>query len=115
MGVCSADAGTYLQTNLVSDIPGLAALTDLNLQNTWGVSFLPGTPFWISNQATNTASLYVVTGATAVSTPNFFPGNTVGIPTTGTPEGPTGQVSNPGSSFSIDGNPGDLACSCRPI
>ena len=105
-GAMSAEAATYVQTDLVSDISGLGAITDPNLVNTWGVSHLPGSPFWISNQGTNTTSLYTVTGSTGVSTPNLFPGNTVAIPTTGSgPQGPTGQVANPGTSFGITGGP----------
>ncbi len=105
-GARLAEAATYLQTNLVSDIPGLATLTDPNLTNTWGVSHLPGSPFWISNQGTSTSSLYTVTGSTGVSKPNFFPGNTVDIPTSGVgPQGPTGQVANSGTSFGIAGGP----------
>ncbi len=105
-GAGLAEAATYLQTNLVSDIPGLATLTDPNLTNTWGVSHLPGSPFWISNQGTSTSSLYTVTGSTGVSKPNFFPGNTVDIPTSGVgPQGPTGQVANSGTSFGIAGGP----------
>jgi len=105
-GARLAEAATYLQTDLVSDIPGLATLTDPNLTNTWGVSHLPGSPFWISNQGTSTSSLYAVTGSTGVSKPNFFPGNTVDIPTSGVgPQGPTGQVANSGTSFGIAGGP----------
>ena len=37
------------QTNLVSDILGLAKLTDPDLTNAWGVSFGPTSPFWISD------------------------------------------------------------------
>ena len=52
-GALCAGAGTaqaqFQQTNLVSDIAGLAAIEDPNLKNTWGVSNLPGSPFWISN------------------------------------------------------------------
>jgi uncharacterized protein (TIGR03118 family) len=104
-GAWRAEAG-FLQTDLVSDIPGLGMITDSNLMNTWGVSHLPGSPFWISNQVTDTASLYTVTGSTGVSTPNLFPGNTVAIPTTASgPQGPTGQVANPGTSFNITGGP----------
>ena len=33
-----AEAGPYVQTNLVSDIPGLATLTEPKLVNPWGVS-----------------------------------------------------------------------------
>jgi hypothetical protein len=41
--------GTVLQTNLVSDLPGVAAVTDPNLVNAWGVSESGGSPFWISD------------------------------------------------------------------
>jgi hypothetical protein len=51
-----------VQTNLVSDIPGFAAITDSNLVNPWGSSLSPTSPFWISNQGTNTSTLYAVTG-----------------------------------------------------
>jgi hypothetical protein len=39
-----ADAAIYVQTNLVSDIPGLAEATDPHLVNPWGVSFRAGSP-----------------------------------------------------------------------
>src|SRR6478736_5255673 len=64
----------FKQTNLVSDVSGLATITDPNLVNTWGVSNLPGSPFWISNQGTSTTSLYSVTGSTGVAAANNFPG-----------------------------------------
>src|SRR5262245_59560001 len=38
----------YVQTNLVSDLPGVAMLRDTNLVNAWGVSFTPTSPFWVS-------------------------------------------------------------------
>ena len=53
----------FVQTNLVSDIPGLAAITDAELINPWGVSHSPTSPFWISNQGNNTTTLYAVTDA----------------------------------------------------
>jgi len=43
----AADAAIYVQTNLVSDIAGLAMATDPHLVNPWGVSFIVGNPFWI--------------------------------------------------------------------
>jgi uncharacterized protein (TIGR03118 family) len=105
-GARLAEAATYIQTDLVSDIPGLATLTDPNLTNTWGVSHLPGSPFWISNQATGTASLYTVTGSTGVAAANLFPQNFADIPPgAGLGLGPTGQVANPGTSFGISGGP----------
>jgi uncharacterized protein (TIGR03118 family) len=92
----AADATIYVQTNLVSDIPGLATLTDPNLVNPWGVSFLPSSPFWVSDQGNNLATLYSVQGSTDVSFPML---REVDIPTTASgPQGPTGQVSNTNAS-----------------
>jgi uncharacterized protein (TIGR03118 family) len=48
----------YQQTNLVSDIPGLALHTDPNLRNSWGTSTGPGLPIWVSDNATGAATLY---------------------------------------------------------
>ena len=49
VGALSVGAGAaqaqFKQTNLVSDVSGLATITDPNLVNTWGVSNLPGEPF----------------------------------------------------------------------
>jgi uncharacterized protein (TIGR03118 family) len=100
----AADAAVseeYPQTNLVSDIPGLATLLDPHLVNPWGVSFRLTSPFWISNQGDDTATLYRVTGSTDVSSVPLV----VHIPTTPEigPEGPTGQVSNTNpDSFILD-------------
>src|SRR5436190_9796434 len=73
----------YLQTNLVSNIPGLAQSTDPNLKNPWGVSFSATSPFWVANAASNTSTLYSGTGSTVSATVVSVPG------------GPTGTVSNP--------------------
>src|ERR1700751_1708275 len=58
----SADTGiagrSYVQTNLVSDIPGLAAHMDPNLKNPWGTSVGPGTPIWVSDKHAGLATLY---------------------------------------------------------
>jgi hypothetical protein len=70
----------FVQTSLVSDIAGLAAVTDANLKNPWGFSHSPTSPFWASNQVTNTSILYAVTGKTTVVTVPFV----VAIPTTST-------------------------------
>jgi uncharacterized protein (TIGR03118 family) len=86
----------YVQINLVSDIPGLAPVTDPGLVNPWGVSFIPpslfpgGTPFWVSNQGSNTSTLYAATSPTSVSKAPL----TVSIPPKARVNGPTGQVSN---------------------
>src|SRR5947199_2678228 len=61
--VASAGGGgiatrSYVQTNLVSDIPGLAAHTDPNLKNPWGTSVGPGSPIWVSDNHAGAATLY---------------------------------------------------------
>ena len=104
----AADAATaiYVQTNLVSDISGLATATDPHLVNPWGVSFIAGNPFWISDQGSNVTTLYSVTDSTVVGSP--VPVFTVNIPPTGGP-GPTGQVSNTNAqSFHLTA-PGDTS------
>jgi uncharacterized protein (TIGR03118 family) len=96
---CTLSAGTlYQQTNLVSDVPGLAAVTDPNLKNPWGVSFSQTSPFWISDQGTNVSTLYDGAG-------NIVP-LVVSIPNIGLPPGPTGQVNNGTSGFVLpNGSP----------
>jgi uncharacterized protein (TIGR03118 family) len=76
-----------VQTNLVSDIPGLAVTTDPNLVNPWGISNSATSPYWISDQGTHRSTLYNGAGtATALI---------VSIPSVGSPSGPTGQIAVP--------------------
>src|SRR5580704_17506138 len=99
-GVANVDG--FSQTDLVSNMPGLAKTTDSSLVNPWGVSFANGSPIWISDQGTQTSPLFSVTGSTGVSGPLF----TVNIPPAGV-SGPTGQVGNAsGSGFDV-GNGGN--------
>jgi uncharacterized protein (TIGR03118 family) len=49
---------SYVQTNLVSDVPGLAEHTDPNLKNPWGTSVGPGSPIWVSDNHAGAATLY---------------------------------------------------------
>jgi uncharacterized protein (TIGR03118 family) len=87
-GVANAADG-FTQNNLISNMPGLAATTDSNLVNPWGVSFANGSPIWISDQGTRTSILPGVTGSTGVTKTPFA----VNIPPMGA-AGPTGQVAN---------------------
>jgi uncharacterized protein (TIGR03118 family) len=107
----SSHASTYVQTDLVSNIAGLAAVTDPDLINPWGVSFISASssssPFWVSDNGANAATLYSVTGSTGVAKVPL----TVDIPTTASgPQGPTGQVSNTNASSFIlsDGTSADF-------
>src|SRR5580658_6546826 len=89
----------FMQTNLVSNTAGAAMTTDPQLLNPWGISFLPGQDFWISDNNSGTSTLYdnngnkdtalVVTIPAATKNPN---GNC-------NPGCPTGTVANAGSGF----------------
>jgi uncharacterized protein (TIGR03118 family) len=84
----------YAQTNLVSNIPGLAAFTDPDLQNPWGISFSNTSPFWISDNGTGLSTLYNGNGvksALVVSIP---------LPAGGL-SAPTGQVFNSAGAFQL--------------
>ena len=106
----------YVQTNLVSDIPGLATITDPLLSNPWGMSRSATSPFWTSNQGSTSSTLYAVTGTTNVSkVTGVNAQGFVGIPvTTGGAQGPTGQVNN-GNTASFQLTPGDPSTSARFI
>ena len=97
----TARAATYLQTDLVSDLSAVGAkITDSSLKNPWGLSFLPGSPIWVSDQGTQTTALYNVTGGLNVAKNAGLP--SVAIPPSGA-AGPTGQVANGGSGFGVTG------------
>ena len=81
----TSTSGPVLQTNLVSDLPGVAAATDPNLVNSWGISESSGSPFWISDNNSGLTTLYQVPGAG--STPVSINPLVVNIPT---PVSPTG-------------------------
>ena len=86
----------FNQTNLVSDLPGVALNTDPNLVNPWGISFSRTSPFWIANNGSGTSTLYNGAG-----TPQSL---VVTIPSAGAGAGsPTGTVFN-GTPANFGGN-----------
>jgi uncharacterized protein (TIGR03118 family) len=82
-------ASAYAQFNLVSDLPGMAPVTDPNLVNPWGMSSSGTGPIWVSDNGSDVSTLYNGAG-------QRFP---VASPLVVTiPDGaPTGQVHNPTS------------------
>ena len=87
-------AQQYKQTNLVSDISGMAPLTDPNLKNPWGLTRSSSSPWWVSNNNSGTSTLYTGAGAAVpingtgfvtIPPPGFAPG---------TQSTPTGVVFN---------------------
>jgi len=86
----------YLQENLVSDLPGLAANTDPDLANPWGIASSPTGPLWVSDNGTGLLTIYNSSG---IKQPLVV---TVPPPAGGTPPAaPTGQVFNSTNSFNL--------------
>jgi uncharacterized protein (TIGR03118 family) len=71
----------YSVHNLVGDAAGAATAADSSLVNGWGLSAGPTTPWWVSNNGTNTSTLYTGAGAKQALT-------------VAVPGGPTGTVFN---------------------
>jgi uncharacterized protein (TIGR03118 family) len=87
-------ANAYVQTNLVSDTPGLAPVTDPNLIAPWGISESTTSPFWISNEGTGTSTLYNGSGTITPLVVTIAGGAKSPKPTQ-----PTGQVQNSTTGF----------------
>jgi len=88
----AAETNAYVQHNLVSDGFLSADHTDANLVNAWGLTSLPGSPWWVADNGTDVSTLYTADGTPrplVVSVPNA----------------PTGAVSNTGSDFVVGSGP----------
>jgi uncharacterized protein (TIGR03118 family) len=79
---------TYLQHNLVSDLPGVADHTDPNLVNPWGIASGPTTPFWMAANRTSVSTIYDGNGVQARAA----------VPI---PGAPTGVVFNSTTDFAM--------------
>jgi uncharacterized protein (TIGR03118 family) len=84
----------YVQENLISDLNGVARITDPNLVNPWGLAAGPSTPLWIADNGTDVSTLY--TGGVHESIPKILP-LVVAIPG----GAPTGLVFNATTDFVI--------------
>ncbi len=82
----NVSTGFYQETNLVSDLPGVAAVTDPHLVNPWGISLSSTSPFWVADNGTGVSTLYdgqgqpiplVVTIPSSASSPVSLPTGTV--------------------------------------
>jgi uncharacterized protein (TIGR03118 family) len=89
-------ATAFVAKALVADGAGVAATEDANLVNAWGLVFGPNDPVWISNNGTNTSSLYDGNG-TNEKLLVALPANTTSVPFE-----PTGIVSFDPTHFPND-------------
>ena len=81
----------FHQTNLVSDQPGVALITDPDLVNAWGIAFGPTTPFWVADNVSGKSTLY--RGDVTAATPPV-PFTKLGLIVTIPGGSPTGMVWN---------------------
>jgi uncharacterized protein (TIGR03118 family) len=102
-GILSAVAQTnsYQQTNLVSDMAGVANNTDPKLINPWGISFFPGQPFWIADNNSGYSTIYDANGISMAPSPVLIPAP----PGDASPATPTGTVINQTAGFKVGGFP----------
>ncbi|HKS75037.1 MAG TPA: TIGR03118 family protein [Terriglobales bacterium] len=96
----AAQSNAYQQTNLVSDIAGMASHTDPKLINPWGISFFPGQPFWVADNNSGFSTLYDATGASQQPTVLIPPPNGSTASST-----PTGTVANSTGGFVVGSGP----------
>ena len=92
-----APGSAYRQTNLVTDVPGLAPVLDPLLVNPWGISLTGTSPFWVANNGSSTSTLYRGdVGAVPLAQPTPPGLRSITIPPTTPPPGslPTGTVAN---------------------
>ncbi|HUS13295.1 MAG TPA: TIGR03118 family protein [Pyrinomonadaceae bacterium] len=99
-----APGSAYIQTNLVSDSPGVAPVQDPLLVNPWGISLTASSPFWVANNGTSTSTLYrgdVPPGSPFIKNPGFaritIPG---GLPTGTVANGVASEFVLPGACAS---------------
>jgi uncharacterized protein (TIGR03118 family) len=101
LGTGLARANDFAQTNLVSDVSGLAAHTDSVVQNAWGLSHGPNTPFWVSDAGTDMSTLYDGTGAAFPPPPSGPLHVSIPGPAPHVPAVPTGNLFNSSSGFAL--------------
>jgi uncharacterized protein (TIGR03118 family) len=85
----AAERNSYTVSPLVSDQPGVAAQTDPNLVNAWGLTSGPTTPWWVSDNGTQKSTLYR-------GSDGAIQGLVVAVE-----GGPTGTVFNPTAGFAL--------------
>jgi len=93
-------SANYIQVNLVSNIPGTAAVTDPQLVNAWGMASSSTSPWWVSDNGTGVATLYNGNTGVKQGLVVTIPPEAGGTP----PSAPTGQVFNSTTGFILPGS-----------
>ncbi len=105
LGGADLAGGALHETDLVSDQPNVAKHQDSHLVNSWGLAYLPTSPFWIADNGAGTLTLYVSNGDPFPTQPSDPLVVTVPPPKGGAgPATPTGLVANTGPGFVVSEN-----------
>jgi uncharacterized protein (TIGR03118 family) len=102
-GLWAQQAG-YSQTNLVSNVAGVATTTDTQLVNPWGISVLPGEDFWIADNNSGVSTLYDQNGNKDTGLVVTIPGATSNPNGNCSPGCATGTVANGSGSYFSGGS-----------
>src|SRR5271169_6386247 len=94
----------YSQTNLVSNVTGVATTTDPQLLNPWGISVLPGEDFWISDNNSGVSTLYDQNGNKDTGLVVTIPGARSNPNGNCSPGCPTGTVATASGSYFSGGS-----------
>jgi uncharacterized protein (TIGR03118 family) len=102
--ILRAQQAGYSQTNLVSNVAGLATTTDSQLLNPWGISVLPGQDFWIADNNSGVSTLYDQNGNKDTGLIVTIPGASSNPNGNCSPGCPTGTVANPNGTYFAGGS-----------
>jgi uncharacterized protein (TIGR03118 family) len=101
------DSILFSQTNLISNLPGMANIQNPNLLNAWGIAFAPAGDFWIN---TNDNGLSLLVDGTGAANPKL-PAVTVPLPPpplradiNPKASAPTGIIANLSGGFAVPGS-----------
>jgi len=89
----------YKQTNLVSNVSGIAKTTDSQLLNPWGVAFAAGQDFWVADNNSGFSTLYDGQGNKDMGLIVTIPGASHNPNGNCSPGCPTGVVANGNGSY----------------
>jgi len=93
---------TFRQTNLESDVPGMAMFTDPDLVNPWGISSSRTSPMWVSDNGMGVTTLYRGDGVKLALRVTIPPAAGSPADTKGSPTGTVFNNGNSGGEFRGD-------------
>ena len=94
----------YTRTDLVTDTGVGSTLKDNHLVNGWGLTDVPGSPWWVSDNVTGFSTLYAISNSAGVSASQAHLFVTIQPSANGGTGQPTGVVGNTTGGFTFTAN-----------